>query len=182
MVKNCIEWRKTVLGVGIDEILQENGSLWSECFRCENDSSSFRYRRSTPERTDVFKHWPMWYHKVRCIFYFHSNFNSCYILDGQGMLYPGLSPCAMSNQPESSVVRSIFKVLGSIDMTALNKVITPERHWEAVVCTAESLVREVLPASSYATGHIVDNCLIIVDLKGFGCVVLFSSSILFIAE
>jgi len=115
MIKNCIEWRKTVLGVGIDEIYKR--------------MDPYRY----PERADVFKHWPMWYHKM----------------DKLG-------------RPLN------IQSLGSIDMTALNKVITPERHWEAVVCTSESLVREVMPASSYATGHVVDSCLIIVDLKGFG--------------
>ncbi|TDL22200.1 CRAL/TRIO domain-containing protein [Rickenella mellea] len=57
---------------------------------------------------------------------------------------------------------------GSIDVNALHEVISPERHWETLVVTAESLVREVLPASSYAAGRVVDDVFVIVDLKGFG--------------
>ncbi|KAH8114530.1 CRAL/TRIO domain-containing protein [Phellopilus nigrolimitatus] len=45
MIKNCVEWRRTAQGVGIDEL----------------------YRRldpyDFPERDEVFKHWPIWYHK-----------------------------------------------------------------------------------------------------------------------
>ncbi|KAI5122799.1 hypothetical protein M0805_000142 [Coniferiporia weirii] len=46
MIKNCLEWRRTVQTVGIDEL----------------------YRRfdpyDFPERQDVFKYWPIWYHKT----------------------------------------------------------------------------------------------------------------------
>ena len=59
---------------------------------------------------------------------------------------------------------------GGIDADGLLKVLSPEKHWETIVVTAESLVREVLPASSYEAGQIIDEVFIIIDLKGFGSV------------
>jgi len=55
-----------------------------------------------------------------------------------------------------------------MDLTKLYKVCSPERHWETVLVNAESLTREVLPASARAAGKPVGNTLVIVDLKGFG--------------
>ena len=61
---------------------------------------------------------------------------------------------------------------GRINTTELYKGISPERFWQAFLVNAESLTREVLPATSSAAGKPVDGTLVIVDLKGFGCVVL----------
>lgn len=52
-------------------------------------------------------------------------------------------------------------------MPELYKHISPERHWQTVVVNAESLTREVLPATSRALGKPVDGTFVIVDLKGF---------------
>ncbi|EIN12631.1 CRAL/TRIO domain-containing protein, partial [Punctularia strigosozonata HHB-11173 SS5] len=46
MLKNCREWRQTVGGKGIDDLYRR--------------MDPFDY----PERADVFKHWPLWFHKV----------------------------------------------------------------------------------------------------------------------
>lgn len=52
-------------------------------------------------------------------------------------------------------------------MPELYKHISPERHWQTVVVNAESLTREVLPATSRALDKPVDGTFVIVDLKGF---------------
>ena len=59
--------------------------------------------------------------------------------------------------------------LGGIDASGLANVISPEDHWKAIIVTAESLVREVLPASSYQAGRVIDDIFIIIDLAGFRC-------------
>jgi len=46
MIKNCMEWRRTVGGVGIDE-------LYRKIDPCDY-----------PERREVFKYWPIWYHNT----------------------------------------------------------------------------------------------------------------------
>ncbi|KAK7682343.1 hypothetical protein QCA50_014548 [Cerrena zonata] len=56
---------------------------------------------------------------------------------------------------------------GGINMPELYKHISPERHWQTVVVNAESLTREVLPATSRALGKPVEGTFVIVDLKGF---------------
>ena len=57
---------------------------------------------------------------------------------------------------------------GGINMPELYKHITPEKFWQTIVVNAESLTREVLPASARAAGHQIDGTFVIVDLKGFG--------------
>ncbi|EJC98105.1 CRAL/TRIO domain-containing protein [Fomitiporia mediterranea MF3/22] len=46
MIKNCIEWRKTAQGVGVDQLYR--------------NLDPYDY----PERQEVFKYWPIWYHKT----------------------------------------------------------------------------------------------------------------------
>jgi hypothetical protein len=53
-------------------------------------------------------------------------------------------------------------------MSELYNHITPERHWEIIVVISESIICEVLPAASLAAGKLVDQILIVIDLKGFG--------------
>lgn len=65
--------------------------------------------------------------------------------------------------------------LGGINAAALYKAMTPERHWETVLANAESLTREVTPACSVAAGRVINDVLVIVDLKGFGYVVVMHS-------
>lgn len=57
---------------------------------------------------------------------------------------------------------------GGVDIPKLYKSVTPERHWESVVANGDALPREVLPACSRISGRLVDKCIVIVDLKGFG--------------
>ena len=56
--------------------------------------------------------------------------------------------------------------LGHIDLDELYKIVTPEKHWEIVVVSAESATREVFPACSKANGHLTNRALVIVDLEG----------------
>jgi len=115
MIKSTLEWRKTVNGVGITELTKQLDPL------------------DYPEREEVHKTWPMWYHKT----------------DKQG-------------RPIN------IQSMGGIDTVGLYKVISPERHLESLMCTAETLVQEVLPGCSYAAGKLVDTSVVIVDLQGFG--------------
>ncbi|KAI0343384.1 CRAL/TRIO domain-containing protein [Trametopsis cervina] len=117
MIKDCLEWRRTVCDVGVLELYRR--------------TDPYNY----PEREEVFKYWPLWYHKT----------------DKKG-------------RPLN------IQSLGGIDVAALYKVVTPERFWEIIVSTTEAAMREVLPGSSYAAGRLVDDILIIVDLKGFSLV------------
>jgi hypothetical protein len=56
---------------------------------------------------------------------------------------------------------------GGLNLPELYKHISPERHWQTFLVNAESLTREVLPASSKAAGRTIDQAFVIVDLKGF---------------
>ncbi|KAL5501505.1 hypothetical protein ACEPAH_8765 [Sanghuangporus vaninii] len=112
MIKNCLEWRRTVQGVGIDELYRK--------------LDPYDY----PERQEVFKHWPIWYHK--------------------------------KGRPIN------VQSLGAIEVAALYKVMTPDRFWETIVVTAEGAMREILAGCSYAAERVVDDILVIVDLKNFG--------------
>ncbi|THH03040.1 hypothetical protein EW145_g6578 [Phellinidium pouzarii] len=58
--------------------------------------------------------------------------------------------------------------LGSINTTELYKAITPEKFWEVMVTIGDGAMREILAGSSYAAERVVDNIVIIVDLKDFG--------------
>ncbi|CCM01875.1 uncharacterized protein FIBRA_03946 [Fibroporia radiculosa] len=55
-----------------------------------------------------------------------------------------------------------------INMPELYKHVTPEKFWQTIVVNAESLTREVLPASARAAGRQIDGTFVIVDLRGFG--------------
>jgi hypothetical protein len=114
MFNDCQEWRRTVEGMGIDELYRK--------------IDPFDY----PERDKVFKSWPMWFHKT----------------DKKG-------------RPLN------VHFFGGMDMPELYKHISPERHWQTVLVNCESLTREILPASSKAAGHTIDQAFVIVDLKGF---------------
>jgi len=61
-----------------------------------------------------------------------------------------------------------IQTFGSMDIPALHRVVTPDRHWETVLVNCESLTREVLPAASKKAGRPITSALCIVDLKGFG--------------
>ncbi|GJE97186.1 Sec14-like phosphatidylinositol transfer family protein [Phanerochaete sordida] len=57
---------------------------------------------------------------------------------------------------------------GRINVAELYKGISPERFWQAFLVNADSLTREVLPATAVAAGKPIDGTFVIVDLKGFG--------------
>ncbi|GAA96240.1 uncharacterized protein L969DRAFT_42362 [Mixia osmundae IAM 14324] len=61
-----------------------------------------------------------------------------------------------------------IQAFGNFDVAKLQAVETPEYHWKSVCLNAESLTREVLPASVKAAGgRDLDGNVSIVDLKGF---------------
>ena len=57
--------------------------------------------------------------------------------------------------------------MGSINLSALYKEVTPERHRELVILIGESLMREVFPACSQRAGRLIDTGDVIIDLEGF---------------
>ncbi|KIM89380.1 hypothetical protein PILCRDRAFT_813304, partial [Piloderma croceum F 1598] len=114
MFADCQEWRKTVEGIGIDELYRT--------------LDPFDY----PERNEVFKSWPIWFHK-----------------------------------PDKNGRPLNINSFGGLNLPELYKHISPERHWQTFLVSAESLTREVLPASSKAAGRTIDQAFVIVDLKGF---------------
>ena len=74
MFKDCQQWRKTVEGVGIDELYKridpfDVSSLFQlsmyETFHMNEVTFKF------PEREVMFDCWPMWYHKVRNLRYLY---------------------------------------------------------------------------------------------------------------
>ncbi|KAF8510072.1 CRAL-TRIO domain-containing protein [Hysterangium stoloniferum] len=58
--------------------------------------------------------------------------------------------------------------LGKIDLTALYQEVDPKIHWRSLLVTAESVVRELMPACAKVTGKSVDGMCIVIDLNGFG--------------
>ncbi|KAI6014866.1 CRAL-TRIO domain-containing protein [Pisolithus microcarpus] len=115
MIKGAQQWRRTVAGVGVDELY--------------NQLDVFDY----PGREQVFRSWSMFFHKT----------------DKMG-------------RPLN------IEFLGGCDLTELYKHITPDKHWETIVTTTETLARKIIPTASRAAGHDVGGVFIIVDLKGFG--------------
>ncbi|KAI6147488.1 CRAL-TRIO domain-containing protein [Pisolithus tinctorius] len=115
MIRNAQHWRKTVAGVGIDELY--------------NQLDIFNY----PGREHVFRSWSMYFHKTDKI--------------GRPLNVQFLAGC---------------------DLSELHKHITPDKHWETIVVSTETLARKVIPAASHAAGHHIGGVLAIVDLKGFG--------------
>ncbi|KAI5986149.1 CRAL-TRIO domain-containing protein [Pisolithus albus] len=113
MIKGAQQWRKTVAGVGIDELY--------------NQLDIFDY----PGREQVFRSWSMFFHKAHKM--------------GRPLNIEFLRGC---------------------DLTELYKHITPEKHWETIVTTTETLARKIIPTASRAAGHDIGGVFIIVDLKG----------------
>ena len=72
MFKDCQQWRKTVEGVGIDELYRRIDPF--------DVSHHFKHRWTFhmnevikfPQREVIFDCWPMWYHKVRNLPYLYT--------------------------------------------------------------------------------------------------------------
>lgn len=58
--------------------------------------------------------------------------------------------------------------LGKIDITAMYKVTTSERMLKHLCCEYEKLTENRLPACSRKSGHLLETCCTIIDLKGVG--------------
>lgn len=63
-----------------------------------------------------------------------------------------------------------IEFFGGCNLPELYKHITPEKHWEGIVVTADLLTREILPSASRAAGRQIDGAFVIVNLEGFGYV------------
>jgi hypothetical protein len=59
--------------------------------------------------------------------------------------------------------------LEGMKMSEVYKRVTPRHHRDTIVVSFELLIREILPAASIAAGKLVDQFLIVVDLKGLRC-------------
>ncbi|KAI3607698.1 sec14 cytosolic factor [Moniliophthora roreri] len=58
--------------------------------------------------------------------------------------------------------------LGDLNLPKLYKECSPEQHWQTCLVIAESLTREVIPATTRLYGQQASSVLVILDLKGFG--------------
>ncbi|EAS36595.3 SEC14 cytosolic factor [Coccidioides immitis RS] len=58
--------------------------------------------------------------------------------------------------------------LGKIDLTAMYKITTSERMLKSLVCEYEKLADPRLPACARKSGHLLETCCTIMDLKGVG--------------
>ena len=85
---------------------------------------------------------------------------------------PRLFPISPTPAPQTDKKGRPLNIhhFGRINVAELYKGISPERFWQAFLVNADSLTREVLPASSAAAGKRIDGTFVIVDLKGFGYV------------
>ncbi|TFK40778.1 CRAL-TRIO domain-containing protein [Crucibulum laeve] len=61
MFKNCQEWRKTVEGVGIDQLYKDIDPFDASI---NISAGSYGLLERYPEREAVFDCWPMWFHKT----------------------------------------------------------------------------------------------------------------------
>lgn len=58
--------------------------------------------------------------------------------------------------------------LGKIDLTAINKITSSDRMLKNLVCEYEKLADPRLPACARKSGHLLETCCTIMDLKGVG--------------
>jgi hypothetical protein len=77
------------------------------------------------------------------------------------------SRCTLDAQTDKKGRPINIQFLGAIDVPEIRKTVSAERHWQTIVVHAESLTREILPAASRRAGKPINECLVIVDLKGF---------------
>lgn len=89
MFKDCQQWRKTVEGVGIDELYRRIDPF--DVSHLINYRWTFDMNKvlKFPEREVIFNCWPTWYHKVRNLRYLYLNmyYVNIRLLDGQGWIF-----------------------------------------------------------------------------------------------
>ena len=73
MFKDCQQWRKTVEGVGIDELYRRIDPFDVSCLFNYQWTFHMNEVIKFPEREAIFDCWPMWYHKVRSLRYLYLN-------------------------------------------------------------------------------------------------------------
>jgi hypothetical protein len=118
----------------------------------------------------------MWFHKVFYIvvLFLTSSEPLLFSSDRQGwQLFPPLSHIIRTTVCRVYIQRGRalnVHVFGGMDLPKLYKLCTPEKHWQTVLVNAESLPREILPATSRKAGRPIGTVFVIVDLKGFGYV------------
>lgn len=108
------------------------------------------------EKAEVFKYYPQYYHKTDKVSqniatsrYSHHNTATDISLQQDGRpLY--------------------IEQLGKIDLKAMYKITTEERMLENLVVEYEKVADPRLPACSRKSGHLLETCCTIMDLKGVG--------------
>ncbi|PPQ65388.1 LOW QUALITY PROTEIN: hypothetical protein CVT26_000013 [Gymnopilus dilepis] len=149
MFRDCQHWRKTVSGIGIDELYKR--------------LDPFDY----PEREVVSESWPMSFHKVIKETSSYSEILMHFVRRIRSAVASTVIDFYADTLQQKGRPINI-EAFGGMDLDKLYKSCTPERHWESILVNAECLVREVLPAASRAAGRPIGTGLVIVDLKGFG--------------
>ncbi|KAI6128812.1 CRAL-TRIO domain-containing protein [Pisolithus croceorrhizus] len=154
MIKDAQHWRRTVAGVGVDELYNRLDIFDVSIQRvllghptsgaqCPPLSSTLVASRSSG--------------LGRCIFTRHVSHTTAAL----GLL-------THPRQTDKMGRPLNIEFLGGCDLPELYKHITPDKHWETIVTTTETLVRKIIPAASRAAGHDIGGVFVIIDLKGFG--------------
>jgi hypothetical protein len=185
MFADCQEWRRTVEGVGIDELYRTLDpfdvsfsflSFFSFCggassgYVFNNMHSTLNAKRSLSPGHYGFIRYVVNPPAVRLILYLQlTALSQTDKVSQPTHTYETTIPKSTHSDAFSTQKgRSInVQTLGRIDMPELYKHISPERFWQTLIVTAECGVREILPAASRAAGRPIDKGLCIVDLKGF---------------
>jgi len=68
MIIDCQNWRRTVEGVGIDELHRKIDPFDVRTFNSLVEPQAvLKSWKQYPERQIVFNYWPLWFHKVRTV-------------------------------------------------------------------------------------------------------------------
>ncbi len=141
MLSDCQEWRKSVEGVGVDELYQEIDPFdvsHSDALVID-ESPCCQY----PERQAVFECWPMWFHKVffpvLCgdAVILSSIFNRPIRLGACCWHFLNRSQCGVHQLQKGRPLNVHY--FGNMDLPKLYEACTPERHWKSVLVNCESV-------------------------------------------
>jgi hypothetical protein len=109
-----------------------------------------------PEKEEVFKYYPQYYHKT----------------DKVRLLHPFPPPITTKTNLLSSSLQDgrpvYIEQLGGIDLTAMYKITTAERMLTNLAVEYERVADPRLPACSRKAGTLLETCCTIMDLKGVG--------------
>jgi len=70
----------------------------------------------------------------------------------------------------------LYRRTWGFDIPLMYKHIRPKRHFEIILTYLEALHREILPAASVAAGKLIDEIVLIANVKGIRCISTFIST------